>query len=166
MSMFGEFLGFDGRISRLGYLWRSLVMGLTLVVLTGLSAWALATLLHPDGVTGSVGGVREVVTAVILLGLWSSFALATRRLRDMGLEPAHVVPFYAALWVCNAALLAPMSRIDPHRFGALEAAWNVIQIVILLPLAFWPPRARTARPPGIYDEPAQPTAYLNWRESG
>ena len=165
MSVFGEFLGFDGRVSRLGYLWRSIVMGVILAVLAGLSTWALTTLLHPDGLMGAMGGMREVVTGAVLLALWSGFALSTRRLRDMGLEPAHIVPFYAALWVCNAVLLEPMSHVDPHRFGPIEAAWRFIQVLIVLPLLFWPPRPGQTRPPSAYDEPPQPTTYMNWRES-
>src|SRR5579872_2606737 len=110
MSVFGEFLGFDGRITRLGLVWRSMVMGAILAVLAALTAWALATLVHPEGVLSSVGDVRQVITGAVLLALWSSFALASRRLRDMGLEPTHVLPFFAALWVCNAVLLEPMSR--------------------------------------------------------
>ena len=43
MSVFGEFLGFDGQINRLGLVWRSLVMGAVLMVLSTLTAWALAT---------------------------------------------------------------------------------------------------------------------------
>ena len=39
----------------------------------------------------------------------------------MGLEPAHFVPLYAALWVVNAVLLEPMSRLQPQTFGVLEA---------------------------------------------
>lgn len=165
MSVFGEFLGFDGRINRLGLVWRSIVMGAILAVLAGLTAWSLATLVHPEGVLSMVGDVRQVITGAVLLALWSSFALASRRLRDMGLEPAHVLPFYAALWVCNAMLLEPMSRLDPHRYGAIEMAWRVLQLVIVVPLIFWPPRAHEARRPGRYDEAPQPTQYMNWRES-
>jgi len=165
MSVFGEFLGFDGRITRLGLVWRSIVMGAILAVLAALTAWALATLVHPEGVLSSVGDVRQVITGAVLLALWSSFALASRRLRDMGLEPTHVLPFIAALWVCNTVLLEPMSRADPHRYGLIETAWRALQIVIIVPLIFWPPRAPEPRRPGRYDEPPQPTQYVNWRES-
>jgi uncharacterized membrane protein YhaH (DUF805 family) len=166
MSVLGEFLGFEGRVTRLGYLWRLLAMGAALAALAALATWALATLIHPDGLVGAITGMRGVVTGALLLALWSSFALGTRRLRDIGLEPTHIVPFYAALWVCNAVLLEPMSHADPSRFGPVETAWRAIQVVILLPLLFWPPRAKPPRAPSVYDEHPQPTAYLDWRAGG
>ena len=166
MSVIGEFLGFDGRVSRLGLVWRSALMGGVLALLAALTAWALATYLHPAGVLGGFDDARQVITGAVLLALWSGFALASRRLRDIGVEPAHVVPFYAALWVCNAVLLEPMSRADPHRFGPLEQAWRALQLLLIVPLVFWPPKPSAPRAPGPYDEAPQPTAYLNWRESG
>jgi len=161
----GQFFGFDGRVSRLGYLWRSIVVAIAIAALAGVTLWALTNVLVPDGVTGPVGVQRDVITGAFLLALWASFALASRRLRDMGLEPAHIVPLYAALWVVNAVLLEPMSRFDPRNFGAIEAVWVAMQWLAAVPLLFWPPRAGSASKRAVY-EPDQPTAFLNWRETG
>jgi len=164
MGAFGEFFGFDGRIDRLGYLGRSIVMVVVLGALTGVALWVTTFILDPYGLTGATGADGDIITGAFLLGLWSSFALATRRLRDIGLEPVHIVPLYAALWVVNAVLLEPLSRLQPREFGMLEGGWIALQWLGAAPLLFWPASTRQLVGPGEYSH-AEPTAYLNWRGS-
>src|SRR5580698_3370546 len=164
MGAFGEFFGFDGRIDRLGYLGRSIVMVVVLGALTGVALWATTFILDPYGLTGATSADGDIITGAFLLGLWSSFALATRRLRDIGLEPVHIVPLYAALWVVNAVLLEPLSRLQPREFGMLEGGWIALQWLGAAPLLFWPASTRQLVGPGEYSH-AEPTAYLNWRGS-
>ena len=166
MGAFGEFFGFDGRVNRLGYLWRSIVIIVVLAVIAGIGGAALVMAFHPDSVTGAMDLARQVITGTFLLALWSGFALGTRRLRDMGLEPAHIVPLYAALWVINAVLIEPLSRTDPLHFAGLEFGWGALQWLVAIPLLFWPSHNAPAPVTRRYDEPSQPTTYLNWRESG
>ncbi len=163
MGAFGEFFGFDGRIDRLGFLWRSILIGVVIAALALGAIW-FAHSLDPDGLAGASAYDREIITGAVLLGLWSSFALATRRLRDMGLEPAHVVPLYAALWVVNEVLLEPMSRLDPRDFSVIEGGWAALQWLAAVPLLFWPPSKRGPRQPPTYAA-AGPTAYVDWRGS-
>lgn len=162
MGAFSELFGFEGRVNRLGYLWRSIVLGVLLGVLGAGAAWLLVSVLRPDGLVGPDVGVPQVLTGVLLLALWSSFALASRRLRDMGLEPAYFVPFYAALWVVNTVLLEPMSRLDRPHFGLFEAVWSTLQWLAPIPLLLWPTRGKT-QPNAYYYEAPQPTAYADWR---
>ena len=163
MGGLGEFFGFDGRINRLGYLWRSIVVGAALLGLTAFGAVALATL-RPAGMGDFQAWTQRLTLAIILLGLWAGFGLTTRRLRDMGLEPAHVVPAYAALWVCNTELLQPMARLEPQNYGACEAAWLVLQVLFAILLLFWPTRALSEPQQRLYAT-AQPASYLDWRGS-
>jgi uncharacterized membrane protein YhaH (DUF805 family) len=162
MGVFGEFFGFDGRINRLGYLWRSIVVAVALGALGVAGVVTIGAVLHPDGLTGAGPWPARMITGLTLLALWSNFALTSRRLRDMGVEPAYVMPAYAALWVVNTVLLEPMSRIDPARFGLMEAGWVGLQWLALVPLLFWPTRAAPLPVAGAF-EPAGPTAYLDWR---
>lgn len=161
MGAFGELFGFDGRINRIGYLWRSLAAGALIGILAAGALAAAVFTLHPDGLPGAAAISRQVMVGAILLGLWSAFALAARRLRDMGLEPVHIVPVYAALWVVNTVLLQPLSRIDADHFGLIEALWTAAQWLATAPLLFWPSRERPTRMPGY--EPTQPTSYVDWR---
>jgi uncharacterized membrane protein YhaH (DUF805 family) len=167
MGALGEIFGFEGRIDRVGYLWRSLVAGAAIGALTLGALAAVALVIRPDSLAEAAALSQRLALGAVLLALWSGFALATRRLRDMGLEPVHIVPVYAALWVVNTVLLEPLSRTDGD-FAVIEAAWMTAQWLATLPLLFWPSRRQgtriAPRIPGY--EPAQPSTYLNWRDAG
>ena len=165
MSGLGEIFGFDGRINRLGYVWRALAIGVALAALAALAAVGLATW-RPDGIGDSQVWTQRLTMGVILLGLWAGFALTTRRLRDMGLEPAHVVPAYAALWVIDTQLLRPMTQMQPQVFGPIETGWLALQVLFALLLLAWPGRAPASAPQSPYVTAGQPTAYLDWRHGG
>lgn len=163
MGGLGELFGFDGRINRLGFVWRSLVVAIGLAALAALGAMALATV-QPGGLDALQVWTQRLTMAVILLGLWAGFGLTTRRLRDMGLEPAYVVPIYAALWVVNVELLQPMARLQPESYAPIETAWLVVQVLAGILLLFRPTRPPSEAQQGIYAT-AQPAAYVDWRES-
>jgi uncharacterized membrane protein YhaH (DUF805 family) len=166
MGGLGEIFGFDGRINRLGYLGRCMIAAAGLAALAGLGAFALSTF-RPDGVGDFEIWTHRLTVAVILLGLWASFALTTRRLRDMGMEPAHIVPVYAALWVVNTELLQPMVRLQPQTYAQIEASWMVLQVLAGVLLMFWPSRApsQAAPYPQSAYASAHPAAYVDWRAS-
>ena len=163
MGGLGELFGFDGRIHRIGYIWRSLLVAAGLMGLTALGAVALPAL-QPGGFDSFHVWTQRLTMAVVLIGLWAGFALTTRRLRDMGLEPAYVVPAYAALWVVNVELLQPMVRLQPQSYAPIEAAWLVAQVLAAILLVFWPTRAPSPAEQRVYAT-AQPASYLDWRES-
>ena len=164
MGGLGEIFGFDGRVNRMGYLGRASLAVLGLAALAALGALALRTVAL-DGLGDFEVWTKRLSVAVMLLGLWASFALTTRRLRDMGIEPAHVAPPYAALWVGNVQLLVPMARLQPQTYGQVEAAWLVLQVLAGILLVAWPSRAPAeAAPHGRY-APTQPSVYVNWRAS-
>jgi uncharacterized membrane protein YhaH (DUF805 family) len=165
MGAFGKLFGFDGRISRLGYLGRGLAAAIGVIVLATGGGAALVFVVRPTGLGGFESGAQWLTIAIILLWLWSSFALATRRLRDMGLEPTHIVPLYGAFWVVGVGLLTPLSRFHPESFGVMETTWMTLQGAAMIPLLLWPSRQSQAELPTAY-EPPQPTAYMNWRDHG
>ena len=163
MGGFGELFGFDGRVNRLGLVWRSAVVGAGLAALAAAGAVALTTF-GPGGVGDFQTWTQRLTMAVVLISLWAGFALATRRLRDMGIEPVYVVPAYAALWVANTELLQPLSRLEPRSFAPIEAGWMAGQVVLGLALLAWPTRTgAAATAAGGF---APPPASLNWREGG
>ena len=88
----GEFFGFDGRISRLGFLWRSIVALTSIAGLAAGSLWGLGHVYAPDGLAGPSGLTSDVVTGAILLLLWCSFALASRRLMRVSNRNICTVP--------------------------------------------------------------------------
>jgi uncharacterized membrane protein YhaH (DUF805 family) len=162
MGAFGELFGFDGRVSRQGYLWRMLLVGLGVGALAFAGGAVLAMGVRPMGLGRFDAGGRGLAFVIAFLAMWSSAALASRRVRDMGFEPVHVVPAYIALWVVYTVLLHPLIQQRPAMYGLLTACWAMLQVVPMFWLLFWPGRPEAARlPPGY--EPTQPTAYLNWR---
>jgi uncharacterized membrane protein YhaH (DUF805 family) len=162
MGALGEIFGFDGRVNRLGYVVRAILAAAGLAGLGVGGAAALAAL-GSGGLDSLETWTQRLRLAVILLGLWAGFALTVRRLRDMGIEPAHLAPPYAALWVGNAELLQPMARLQPQTYGGIEAAWIVLQVLAGILLLFWPSRTPAeAAPHGAYAIP-HAAAYVDWR---
>jgi uncharacterized membrane protein YhaH (DUF805 family) len=142
MGGFGELFGFDGRLNRLGYLSRALIAALLVAAITLGGGMAFKFGLRPPGMTDIVTWTRRVSMLAGLVGLWSGSALSARRLRDMGFEPAHILPIYAALWVINTVLLRPLASLYPDGYDAPEDVWIGLQAMAALPLLFWPSHAR------------------------
>ena len=165
MGAIGELLGFEGRISRLGYFWRAVAAVIGIVALALGGGAAALSLIRPLGLGDYEEASRWLAITVLLLVLWSSFALASRRLRDMGAEPVHILPLFAALWVVNTVLLEPLSRMHPGGFGILEGSWALLQTAAAIPLLLWPGRPAPTPVRAGY-EPTGPTAYLDWRGGG
>jgi uncharacterized membrane protein YhaH (DUF805 family) len=164
MSAFWDLFSFDGRLSRFGYLWRSAVAFAAIVGLAGGAILMLPAALDAAPVARVTDADQIVIAIAMGAALWTGFALACRRLRDMGLEPAFVVPAYVAVWVMNAFVAAPLAQSRPWTFGLFETAWSVVQWAVALPLLLWP-SAPAAKAATYYYERAEPTAYVNWRES-
>jgi len=164
MGAFSEFFGFDGRIVRLGYLWRAIAVTVALAGLTVAGVVGLASMVRPLGGGLYDAWLRRLDLIMTLVALWAGLALATRRLRDMGLEPAHIVPIFGTLWVADTVLLRPLARLHPESFGVVENGWWALQLLAALPLLFWPTGARRETTPAEFAR-AEPTSYMNWRES-
>ncbi|HZZ88971.1 MAG TPA: DUF805 domain-containing protein [Caulobacteraceae bacterium] len=165
MGGLSEFFSFEGRIGRASYLSRTLCLWLGIGAAAFGGRMVLETLVRPLGLGGYDAGTHGLAAGVLLAALWSSAALASRRLRDMGLEPVHWLPAYFALWAVYTALLQPFGRLQPDRFSFITLGWAALQSLPTLALLLWP--ARAARPQAAMAyEPAQPTAYMNWREPG
>ncbi|MEJ0065539.1 MAG: DUF805 domain-containing protein [Caulobacteraceae bacterium] len=162
MGAIGELFGFEGRVGRLGYLCRFLVVLGLVLALTLEGSVMLTRLIRPMGLGDYEEASRLLTVVVALLALWSGLALASRRLRDMGLEPAHILPLFVALWVVNTVLVEPLSRTRPGSFGMLEVSWAALQAAAALPLLFWPGLASPRAAPSGY-KASGPTAYLDWR---
>ena len=99
MGAFGELFGFEGRIGRLGYLGRGIVATLGVIVLAIGGGAALLFVIRPMGLGEFEAGTRWLTIAIILLWLWSSFALANTTdgtARTWGWSRLYIVPLYGA----------------------------------------------------------------------
>jgi uncharacterized membrane protein YhaH (DUF805 family) len=162
MGAFEELFGFEGRITRLGFLWRNLAVGLGMGVMALGGRILLETAVRPMGLGGYDAGARGLGVAIALIAVWSSVAIACRRLRDLGLEPVHVVPIYLAVWAVSTAMLHPLIRMQPASYGLFTACWAMLLTVPTLSLLLLPSRAAPIQLAAEF-KPSQPTAYMNWR---
>ena len=164
MSIIGEFFSFEGRVSRLGLIGRGIAVSATLIILALAVIAGGVILFRPRNLLDAYQTLIMPVAVVVgLLSIWSSFALATRRLRDMGVEPMHLTPPYVALWVVNVVLLEPLAGMDPFRFAGLERWWQLLAWGILVVLLVWPPFAAREAPPEIGQRGLGEGAYSDWR---
>lgn len=165
MGGLSEFFSFEGRIGRTSYVMRTLGLWLGIGAAALGGRLILEQVIRPMGLSGYDAGAHGLAAGILLAALWSSAALASRRLRDMGLEPVHWLPAYFALWAVYTALLQPLGRAQADRFSFITLGWAALQSLPTLALLLWP--GRTARPQvAAAYEPAQPTTYMNWRGHG
>jgi uncharacterized membrane protein YhaH (DUF805 family) len=165
MGGLSEFFTFEGRIGRTSYLLRTLGLWLGIGAAAFGGRVLLEHVVRPMGLGGYDAGAHGLAAGILLAALWSSAALASRRLRDMGLEPVHWLPAYFALWAVYTGLLQPLGIGQPDRFSFITVGWAALQSLPTLALLLWPGRAARPQLAAPY-EPAQPTAYMNWRENG
>lgn len=129
--MLNIILGFGGRIGRLHYLLLSLLLGFVMTLLT--LAIVFGMMPHYTEVGGKVpdGMPAPVLVATMLvvtpLFLWFSFALQTKRIRDIGWNPLLVIPAWIVVDI--VAVLAG----SPTFSGCI----NLTMVAVLL---FWPSR--------------------------
>jgi uncharacterized membrane protein YhaH (DUF805 family) len=162
MNALSELFSFEGRISRVGYLWRMMGVGLGMGVLAFAGRTLLTAFVRPSGLGAYDAGAHGLAVGIVLLVIWSSAAVTTRRVRDMGLEPVHILPAYIALWIVYTQLLQPLSQLRADKDGLLLIGWAAMQALPPLSLLLWP--GHSTPPPVLAGyEPAQPTEYMNWR---
>jgi uncharacterized membrane protein YhaH (DUF805 family) len=165
MFVADEFFTFEGRLDRLGYLWRCAALLFVLAGLESVGRNMLVVLLGEHGLFGVRTWTEWATAAVLLLAAWAALALSSRRLRDMGAEPAWVVPLYGFLCSVGIGLGEPMLRLAPAPFDSAEAVAMMMPSLAAVPLIIWPGR-RSAMPKARSDyQSAAHTAYVDWRSA-
>jgi uncharacterized membrane protein YhaH (DUF805 family) len=163
MFIADEFFTFEGRLDRLGYLWRCAAL---LIVLAGLESFGrnlLVVLMGEHGLFGVRTWTEWSTAAVLLLAAWASLALSSRRLRDIGAEPAWVVPLYGFMCSVGIGLGEPFIRLAPPPFDSAGAVAMMLPSLAAVPLIIWPGRRPAEpRPRAEYPSTAH-TAYVDWR---
>ena len=132
--MIGTFFGFGGRIGRLQYFGCSLVLGVGVVVLAMFSfAGALS---HSAGKgADAAAAAASFLPLLILLPvfLWASLALQAKRIRDIGWNPAVVIP----LWMV-VSTAAGLTGVLGGKGSGLAALGGLINLAMSGVLLLWP----------------------------
>lgn len=149
--MLGTFFGFGGRLGRLQYLGYATLLGVGFWMLVGLSLLTALTSLSGSG-GGKGGGLGAMLLPlVILVPLfgWSSLALQAKRIRDIGWNPAVVIP--AWMVVTTVALFATLlagatGKGHPSLLGMVNLPMTAV-------LLLWPGVERNSGFGSSYHEP-------------
>src|SRR5579872_4579393 len=99
--MLEVFFSFRGRIGRLSYFLRSLVLGGVLGVMLVASVVPIVMGGYPPR-PGAAMGLIVLCALLLVPALWSSFSLQARRFRDIGLDPVVVIPTWIAIQFVDA----------------------------------------------------------------
>jgi uncharacterized membrane protein YhaH (DUF805 family) len=166
--MIDALFGFQGRLARLAFLgWNLAGMALVAVM-------AVAFLVLGAGLSGLLSGLHgapAILGAITGLscgvaGIWTTLALTTKRIRDVGLAPwpliigataILMVDYYSLTRLTEVRFFAPFAKYTPLG-GLFAVAW--IAFLICWPSASEPvpdaPRNRDPEPvPGSGSERAQ-----------
>jgi uncharacterized membrane protein YhaH (DUF805 family) len=164
--MLAAVFSFRGRINRLSYFLGSLGLGLAVIVVAVVVV--LATV-GAGGIEALKADPLRVLPAVLLLLLlllpafWIGFSLQARRIRDMGFNPALVIPgmiFYVAV---DHALAAAMSGGAAVSASGHTLIYPFVSLAYSGALLFWPGKPSDAQAPTSWadnvklpDPPATP----------
>lgn len=151
--MFFRLFSFYGRIGRLSYFVHSLiliVLGATLIVVLAVAATTALYLAGGNSTSSALMGVIAGVAGAVPI-VWSSFALAAKRLRDIGLEPILTLPALIAFSLFDGIVLTqflqPSSIIPLERNTLIGVVVNAAFVLILL---MWPSRMDQEQLASIY----------------
>jgi len=149
--MLGFIFGFNARLGRLAYFLSCIAFGvgvtvLAILVVVGLSRDGASGAAHRPGM-----GIVIAIIALVILAVWLANCLVSMRVRDMGWNPAIVLP---ALWAIIAvdayiAVLVPDWALPGARYGTVFGA--AINFVFNLAVMFWPGAGYDASAVGIPD---------------
>lgn len=165
MDPFWAYFDFDGRLDRLGFAVRCLVVTAVAWILVSYGRSGVGFLLDGSGVFGVRTWSAWAQLLVLMAAAWATLALASRRLRDMGAEPAWVVPIWGVLCSVGVELGGPWTRLAPPPMDWVAAF--LLPGLSAIPLLLWPSRSGRRDPAAATDlQSAQPTAYVDWRSPG
>jgi uncharacterized membrane protein YhaH (DUF805 family) len=135
--------GFGGRIGRLEYF----LLSCALVIIATLLFFMIVSGLAPHdampaGAASREAMVRPVLIAVVVIApiiIWFSLALQAKRLRDMGWNPAIVIPAWFAIMLFDKLVAnAVPSLAIGHGTGSSTLFGGLFNLAICLCLLFWP----------------------------
>lgn len=131
--MLSTFFGFGGRIGRLRYFVSSIALGIAMVFLV---AFAFVGAITQSGGKGSGSVLSGFVPLLFIapLFLWSSLALQAKRIRDIGWNPAMVIP----AWMTISVFATMLTVFTGGKGGGLSMLGGMINLTMSIVLLAWP----------------------------
>jgi uncharacterized membrane protein YhaH (DUF805 family) len=152
--MLGFFFGFNARLGRLHYFLSSigLAVGMAVIVLAVMS---LAFRSAGAGATPPAGWILLPALCLVPFALWATISLQSMRIRDIGWNPAYVVPLWILFCVIDAYVAIEVPEWGIGSNHAQTMVGGLVNLFLTLALMFWPGTSREEGPP-TFDEPRRP----------
>jgi uncharacterized membrane protein YhaH (DUF805 family) len=147
-SMLGFIFGFHMRVGRLHYFLLTLAFAVVVGVLAVLVGGFVVRQLIADQRNLTSLSVMPVLV-LIGLTLWSSIFLASMRIRDIGWNPAYVIPIWYLLVAIDFYVARTMPEFAMNKEHVGTVAGGVLQLISGLVLMFWPSTERDMSAPSI-----------------
>ena len=153
--MLAKLFSFHGRMTRLEYLGWTIVSLVIVAIITAVLMFAglmAAIGLHAGKGQAFAAGL-VVGVPMLVIAVWSGFAITAKRVRDMGLSPLLVI---GALIVFDIIDLLVLKRLTPVRFywplAEHTMAGGIVNIAYLAALLLWPGQGDDAGPRSPADD--------------
>jgi len=158
--MLGFIFGFNARLGRLAYFLYSLVFG----IVVGVILVAGAVIAYQNGLLTPHGFSPRAISPIglipiLLIGLlvlWGAVCLGSMRIRDIGWNPAYVVPIYLLAVGLDIYVSLKMPALAFHQGRSGTVFGAALQFLFGLTLLFWPSGAYETAPPDIRAPPPAP----------
>jgi uncharacterized membrane protein YhaH (DUF805 family) len=153
--MLGFFFGFHARLSRLHYFLSCIGFGVVMTVI----AFAIASFAFRNTAPGGTPSANLIFLPVLCLApfvLWIAMSLHSMRIRDIGWNPAYVVPAWLLICALDAyvAIKVPAWAIGK---GHQTIVGGLVNLFFTLALMFWPSGSYDDDTP-TFTEPSRPRA--------
>jgi uncharacterized membrane protein YhaH (DUF805 family) len=134
--MIGFLFGFNARLGRLHFV----ALMLALSVTVGLVAFAVMKSL-PNVPLAAMPAPKLMVGVAIVVGLllvWASVCLHAMRIRDMGWNPALVIPAWVLAGVLDSVVAAKWPALAYDAGHHVTAVGIMLNFAAVMALTFWP----------------------------
>ncbi len=152
--MLGFIFGFNARLGRLAYFLYSFAFG----VVVGVVIVAAVVIAYRNGMLNKAHGFSPAAISlrslipILVVGLfvvWSVVCLMSMRIRDIGWNPAYVVPIYLLVVGVDAYVAMTMPALAFHQGRPGTVFGTALEFVFNLTLLFWPSGAYESASPDI-----------------
>ena len=152
--MLGFFFGFHARLGRLHYFLSCIGFGLVMTAI----AFAIASFAFRNTAPGATPSANLILLPVLCLApfiLWITVALQSMRIRDIGWNPAYVVPAWLLICGIDAYVAFKVPEWSIGKEHAQTLVGGLVNLFFTLALMFWPSGDHVDDVP-TYDEPRRP----------
>jgi uncharacterized membrane protein YhaH (DUF805 family) len=152
--MLGFFFGFHARLGRLHYFLSCIGFGVAMTAII----FAMESFAFRNTAADATSSANLIILPALCLVpfvLWITISLQSMRIRDIGWNPAYVVPLWILFCVIDACVATQIPAWAVGRDHAQTLVGALVNSFFTLALMFWPSSAYDDDTP-TYEEPHRP----------